>query len=222
MNGFDDPKAVARYTDNPPRLVPGFADLQKMTRLLLAETASADGRILVVGAGGGLELKVFAEAELGWRFVGVDPSAEMLKLARRTLGALADRVDWLEGYVSSAPEGPFDGASCLLVLHFVPAEERVAMLKEIRRRLKRGAAFVIAHHSIPDGPERNLWLDRLEAFANTNGVSFDKTNGGARTLGERLPILSPEAESDLLRAAGFVHPQLFYAALTYRGWVSRA
>jgi len=222
MNGFDNPEAVARYADNPPRLVPGFADLQKMTRLLLAETASADGRILVVGAGGGLELKVFAEAEPGWRFVGVDPSAEMLKLARRTLGTLAERVDWHEGYVSSAPEGPFDGASCLLVLHFVPAAERLAMLMDIRRRLKPGAAFAVAHHSLPDGPDRNLWLDRLEAFANTNGVAFDQTNGGARTLGERLPILSSEADTDLLRAAGFVDPQLFYASLTYRGWVSRA
>lgn len=222
MRGFDDPQTVARYSENPPRLVPGFADLQKMTRLLLAETASADGQILVVGAGGGLELKVFAEAEPGWRFVGVDPSAEMLKLARRTLGPLAGRVDWREGFVSSAPEGPFGGASCLLVLHFVPAEERVAMLTEIRRRLKPGAAFVVAHHSIPSGPERNLWLDRLEAFANTNGISFDRTNGGARTLGDRLQILSPEAEADLLHAAGFVDPQLFYAALTYRGWVARA
>lgn len=222
MNGFNDPEAVARYTDNPPRLVPGFADLQKMTRLLLAETAAADGRILVVGAGGGLELKVFAEAEPGWRFVGVDPSAEMLKLARRTLGPLADGVDWREGYVNSVPEGPFDGASCLLVLHFVPAAERVALLAEIRRRLKPEAAFVIAHHSIPNGPERNLWLDRLEAFAKTNGVSFDAATGGARALGERLPILSPEAEADLLRAAGFADPHLFYAALTYRGWVSRA
>ena len=222
MNGFDDPEAVARYTDNPPRLVPGFADLQKMTRLLLAETVPPDGRILVVGAGGGLELKVFAEAKTGWRFVGIDPSAEMLKLAKRTLGPLAERVDWHEGYIDAAPEGPIDGATCLLVLHFVPAAERVAMLAEIRRRLKPGAAFVVAHHSIPDGPERNLWLDRLESFAKTNGVSFDRTIGGARVLGDRLPILSPEAEADLLRAAGFVEPQLFYVALTYRGWVARA
>ena len=222
MNGFDDPDAVARYTANPPRLVPGFADLQKMTRLLLAETAPADGRVLVVGAGGGLELKAFAQAEPGWRFVGVDPSTEMLKLARRTLGSLAERVDWSEGYIGSAPEGPFDAASCLLVLHFVPVDERVGMLAQIRRRLKPRAAFVVAHHSIPEGLERDGWLDRLEAFGHTNGVSFDRTNGGARALGERLPILSPEAEADLLRAAGFVDLQLFYAALTYRGWVARA
>ena len=145
-----------------------------------------------------------------------------LKLARRTLGALPDRADWREGYVSSAPEGPFDGASCLLVLHFVRAEERVAMLKENRRRLKPGAAFAVAHHSTPGGAERDLWLDRLGTFASTNGVSLDKTNDGARMLGERVPTLSPEAESDMLRVAGFVDPQLFYAALTYRGWVSRA
>ena len=222
MTGFDDPAAVARYAENPPRLVPGFTDLQRMTRLLLAETAPADGRILVIGAGGGLELRAFAEAQPGWRFVGVDPSAEMLKLARLTLGPLAERVELTEGYIDSAPEGPFEGASCLLTLHFVPLAERLATLKEIRRRLKPGAAFVVAHHSLPDGPARGVWLDRFAAFATDNGVDLDKASGGARALGERLPILTPEVEIDLLRAAGFVDPQLFYAAFTFRGWVARA
>lgn len=222
MTGFDDPAAVARYAENPPRLVPGFRDLQRMTRLLLAEAAPADGRILVVGAGGGLELRAFAEAESGWRFVGVDPSAEMLKLARLTLGPLADRAELHEGYVASAPVGPFDGASCLLTLHFVPVAERLATLTEIRRRLKPGARLVVAHHSLPEGPARGLWLDRFAAFAADNGVEFDKARGGARALGDRLPLLPPEAEVDLLQAAGFVDPQLFYAAFTFRGWVARA
>lgn len=222
MTGFDDPAAVARYAENPPRLVPGFSDLQRMTRLLLAETAPADGRILVVGAGGGLELRAFAEAQPGWRFVGVDPSAEMLKLARLTLGPLAERAELTEGYIDSAPDGPFDGASCLLTLHFVPLAERLATLIEIRRRLKPGAAFVVAHHSLPDGPARGVWLDRFAAFAADNGVDLDKASGGARALGERLPILTPEVEIDLLRAAGFADPQLFYAAFTFRGWIARA
>ena len=33
----------------------------------------------MLGAGGGLEMKVFAEHRPGWRFVGVDPAGEMLK-----------------------------------------------------------------------------------------------------------------------------------------------
>ncbi|WP_341988455.1 class I SAM-dependent methyltransferase [Azorhizobium sp. AG788] len=222
MTGLDDAAAVARYAENPPRLVPGFGDLQRMTRLLMAETAPADGRILVVGAGGGLELRVFAEAQPGWRFVGIDPSAEMLKLATHTLGPFADRADLHEGYIVSAPTGPFDAACCLLTLHFVPLEDRLSTLTEIRRRLKPGAPFVVAHHSVPAGPARDLWFDRFGAFAAGNGVAFDARTGGARVVGERLPILSPEEEVDSLRAAGFTDPQLFYAALTFRGWVARA
>lgn len=222
MNGFEDPAAVARYAENPPRLAPGFGDLQRMTRLLMAETAPADGRILVVGAGGGLEMRAFAEAQPDWRFVGVDPSAEMLKLATHTLGPFADRAELHEGYIGSAPAGPFDAACSLLTLHFVSLADRLSTLMEIRRRLKPGAHFAMAHHSVPEGPARDLWFDRFGAFAASNGVAFDPLTGGARVVGERLPVLSPEVEVDLLRAAGFIDPQLFYAALTFRGWVARA
>ena len=36
------------------------------------------------------------------------------------------------------------------------------------------------------------------------------------------PTLSPEAEVDLLEQAGFVRPELFYAAFTFKGWVAYA
>lgn len=222
MSGFDDPEAVARYAENPPRLVPGFHDLHRMARLLLAEQAPDDARILVVGAGGGLELRAFSEAEPRWRFVGVDPSAEMLKLARRTLGPFVDRAELHQGYVETAPLGPFDGAACLLTLHFLGAEERLATLSDIHRRLRPGAALVVAHHSISEGPARTVWLDRFAAFAADKGVPRVSANGGARFLGERLPILAPEAEVELMRSAGFEDPQLFYAAFTFRGWIARA
>ena len=52
-----------------------------MMSLLLAERTPPDGRILVLGAGGGLELKALAESHPGWSFDGVDPSAAMLELA---------------------------------------------------------------------------------------------------------------------------------------------
>jgi tRNA (cmo5U34)-methyltransferase len=83
----------------------------RMTWLLLAESVPADGHVLVLGAGGRLELKTFADAQPQWHFVGVDPSAEMLKLANSTLGPLASRVEFCEGYIDTAPEagGLFTG-----------------------------------------------------------------------------------------------------------------
>jgi tRNA (cmo5U34)-methyltransferase len=125
-------------------LVPGFIDLQRMTELLLAEHVPNDGRLLVLGAGGGLELKVFAESHAGWRLGGVDPSPEMLKVAESTLGPLARRVQLHRGYIDAAPAGPFDGATCLLTMHFIDKDERVRTLREIHRRLKPRAPVVVA------------------------------------------------------------------------------
>ena len=72
---------AAAYAEGPPRKVPGFAGLHKMTSQLLAERMPADGRVLVLGAGGGLELKALADDHFGWTFDGVDPSADMLRTA---------------------------------------------------------------------------------------------------------------------------------------------
>jgi tRNA (cmo5U34)-methyltransferase len=222
-SAFSDPQAVARYAEGPPRLVPGFADLQRMTTILLAERVPADGRVLVLGAGGGLELKIFAEAHPGWQFDGVDPAAEMLKLAEATLGPLGARVRLHEGYIDTAPEGPFDGAACLLTLHFVPRAERRSTLREIHRRLQPGAPFVVAHFSFPQARTgRETWLGRYAAFATSSGIEPAKAAAAGIAIGERLPILSPQEDEALLADAGFSDVTLFYAGFGFRGWVAYA
>ncbi len=92
LQTFSDPEAVARYAEGPRRFVPGLDALHRMTGILLAERAPEDGRILVLGAGGGLELRALAEMQPHWRFTGVDPAGEMLALARRTAANAAGRL----------------------------------------------------------------------------------------------------------------------------------
>lgn len=220
---FSDPHAVARYAEGPARQVPGFLALQRMTELLLAETVPDDGRLLVLGAGGGLELAVFADAHPAWRFVGVDPSAEMLALARATLGGRASRVELHEGYVDTAPAGPFDGATCLLTLHFLDAAERLRTVQALRRRLRPGAPFVVAHHSFPQGAaDKVRWLERYAAFAASSGVDATHARNAIEAIDRRLPTLDPDADVALMREAGFERIELFYAAFTFRGWVAYA
>lgn len=223
QNAFTDPEAVARYAEGPRRLVPGFADMQRMATILLAERAPEDARVLVLGAGGGLELKAFADAHAGWRFDGVDPSSGMLKQAAMTLGPLASRVCFHEGYIDSAPEGPFDAATCLLTLHFIPVEERSRTVREVLRRLKPGAPFVVAHLSVPQNEaERDLWLSRYAAFAVSSGVEPSKADAARIALATQLPILAPEQDEAILRDAGFSNVRLFYAGFAFRGWVAYA
>ena len=53
LASFNNPEHARRYGDGPRRFIPGFADLHRMTAILLAERASDDVRILVRGADGG-------------------------------------------------------------------------------------------------------------------------------------------------------------------------
>lgn len=208
------------YAEGPPRQVPGFAGLHRMTSMLLAEHISSDGRVLVLGAGGGLELKAFADDHPGWMFDGVDPSADMLRVAEQIAGSHSTRIRLHEGYIDVAPAGPFDGATCLLTLHFISRDQRLETLKQIHRRLVPGAPFVVAHISFPQTePERSMWIARHVAFGGTDPANAETAKLAIAT---KLSILSPEEDEALLREAGFSGVSLFYAGLSFRGWVGYA
>ena len=220
MSTFQDAAAVSRYQETAQAKVPGMAALHRMTHVLLAESVPADGEVLVLGAGGGLELSAFAQAHPGWRFVGVDPSSPMLELARETTGAEASRVELVEGFIEDAPLREFDGATCLLTLHFLDSDARLRTLRELIQRLKPGGALVVAHHSY--APEKSLhWLRRSAAFASANGLVSEQEDAGIAAIAAKLPALSSKDEVALLEAAGFTDVELFYAAFSFRGWVAR-
>lgn len=131
------------------------------------------------------------------------------------MGPLAARAILHQGYTVDEPDGPFDGATCLMTLHFLAREERRRTLAEIHCRLKSGAPLVGAHFCIPQGDERAVWLSRYEAYA---GIDPDQ----AVAIDSQFTILPPEQDDAILREAGFSNVGLFYAGFTFRGWVGYA
>ena len=222
-SAFNSSGAVAKYAEGPKRNVPGYSGILPMTRILLGERVPAQGRVLVVGAGGGLEMEDLALANPEWTIDGVDPSGPMLELAASRLGPLMSRMALHEGYVQDAPDGPFDGATCLLTFHFVPPEQRLPTAKEIHRRLKPGAPFVVAHLSVEDGAgERDMWMKRYAAFLVSSGSEPRQAAATREKVEKELTILSPSQDEDILREAGFSDVRLFYVGFTFRGWVAYA
>lgn len=215
---FTSPLAVASYAADTARKVPGLADLHRMVMLLLAEQAPQEAHILVVGAGGGMEIKAMAEAQPAWRFTGVDPSPQMLDLARQTLTPFADRVDLIQGAIDQAPAGPFDGATCLFTLHHLDRADRLRTFDGIRRRLRPDAKLVIAEHSsLGANPER--WLTRSVVFGDREKLDWAKASAAGKKMMEGLSLITTAQEEDMWREAGFTDVDLFYAALSFRGWV---
>lgn len=221
-NSFDAHPAGS-YAEGPPRQVPGYSSLHRMASLLLAERTPPNGRVLVLGAGGGLELKALAEAHDGWSFDGVDPSADMLKLAEQTVGPHLERMRLHESYIDGAPEGPFDAAISLLTFHFIPRDQRLETLEQVRRRLKAGAPLVLAHISFPQTePGRSIWIARHVAYSASDGTSPAQMESARHAIGTRLSILAPDEEEALMRDAGFSDVSLFYAGFSFKGWVAYA
>lgn len=108
-------------------------------------------------------------------------------------------------------------------LHFVEIEARRRTLAAVRRRLKPGAPFVVAHLSVPQGAgERALWLSRYAAFAVASGVAPEGAATASAAIDAQLTILTPEEDEALLREAGFTDVALFYVGLAFRGWVAYA
>lgn len=224
VNNIADASLAAVYLEHAAKAVPGYHDVHTMASVLLSEHAPVDARVLVLGAGGGLEVKAFATAHPEWTFLAVDPSAPMLDLAVGTLGALAPRMSMHVGYVEDAPDGPFDAGTALLLLHLIEREDRLRTLADVHRRLRPGAPFVVMHVSYPQGDdaERELWLDRHVAYLVASGIGNEYVQKASAAMRQHIPALTPQEDRAILEQAGFVNVTQFYSALTFRGWVAYA
>jgi tRNA (cmo5U34)-methyltransferase len=221
---FGDASLVASYTEQAPRTVPGYHDIHTMASVLIAERAPVDARVLVLGAGGGLEVKAFATAHPAWTFLAVDPAAPMLDLAVATLGPLASRMAIHQGYVADAPDGPFDAATGLLMLHLIEREDRLRTVADVHRRLRPGAPFVVMHVSYPqeDDTERELWLQRHVAYLVASGIDSSYVATAGAMIRQHMPVISPDEDHDILEQAGFTGVTQFFSAFAFRGWVGYA
>ena len=216
-----DADAANSYAQGPPRQVPGYSSLHPMVSQLLAERTPPNGRVLVLGAGGGQEIKALAQAHSGWTFDGVDPSIDMLRLAEQVASPHAARMRLHHGYIDDTPDGPFDAATAILTFHFIPADQRLHTLRQIRHRLTPGAPFILVHLSFPQTePERSIWIARHVAYGLSNGTDPAHAESARQAISSRLTILSPEQEVAMLGQAGFSNPGLFYAGLSLKGWIA--
>ncbi|MFT3997403.1 MAG: class I SAM-dependent methyltransferase [Asticcacaulis sp.] len=222
---FKDPEHARTYAERPKKIVPGFDGLH---RIMAQITAEADPRaVLVLGGGGGLELKTLIEALPEARFCAVDPSAEMIAQGRAYLGD-PSQVEWVEGLIFDAPTemsgGAFDAATCMLTLHFVADDgAKLDTLKAVRSRLKPGAPFFMAHLSVDKAdPASEQRFDRYLAFARESQLAPEVLKEAHGRLRNDLNCVGPERDEALLREAGFSGVELLFKGMYWCGWVAYA
>jgi ubiquinone/menaquinone biosynthesis C-methylase UbiE len=120
----------------------------------------AEGRVLEVGIGSGLNLSSYDPNKVS-AIVGVDPSAEMQKLAQQRAAQISIPVEMIAlelGQIQAATAS-FDSIVCTFTLCTIP--DAMAALREMRRVLKPGGKLLFSEHGLaPDLPVVR-WQNRL-------------------------------------------------------------
>lgn len=183
-----------------------------------------DARILVAGAGTGAEVRYLAPRHPGWRFTLVDPSGPMLTVARRHAEAegFADRCSFHEAYVSETPVEAHDGATSLLVSHFLTdAAARQTYFADIAARLQAGGRFINVDLSTDDDAPTfagvmGLWMD----IFRLGGQTEESRANYRKAYGTRFAAHGPEHVAQMIEAGGFTPPAPVFQAALIRGWVT--
>jgi demethylmenaquinone methyltransferase/2-methoxy-6-polyprenyl-1,4-benzoquinol methylase len=121
-------------------------------RFLVSRLPRDGGRVLDVATGTGLVAGELLRQ--GFRVTGVDQSAGMLAVARRTLG---DRAELVEASAEELPfpDGAFDHLTFTYLLRYV--DDPGATVAELARVVRPGGVVASLEFGVPRGLARPLW-----------------------------------------------------------------
>ncbi len=142
-----------------PRLTDLVMRNKEATRYRSQLVPKACGTVLEIGVGSGLNLPFYGTAVS--RFYGLDPSEQLLQMARERASAATFPVEFLAHPGEEIPldDGCLDMVVTTWTLCTIP--DPLKALKEMRRVLKPGGTLLFAEHGLaPDANVRG-WQERL-------------------------------------------------------------
>nr|WP_297917356.1 class I SAM-dependent methyltransferase [uncultured Allomuricauda sp.] len=191
--------------------------MSTVSRLLSSVTEKT---LLSVGCGTGNEILVLKETDAKWSVVGVDPSPEMIEIARKKLAHLK-KLKLIVGEVEHLDyQNYFGAASLILVLHFIRyPKEKLKLLAEIYNRLKPGAPLIIMG-IFGNKEQLRVNLDVLQSLLPQE-LSQKEITERLERITTRLYRTSENDLVKLLVRAGFQKPTRFFQCSIYSGWITR-
>ena len=208
------------------QVIPGYLTFFPMFTALIEPDLPPGARVLVIGAGTGIELVTLKRVRPDLQLHGVDPSEQMLEIARRRVAeaGVADGVSFQLGYAEDVPAAPlFDAATLINVLHFVPDDgSKAALLGDIARRMKPGGVFVFFDlHGGADSEEHERYLSTWRRYWTIRGMTADEKRRFDARIREGIHFAPASRIVELARDVGLTEPRRFYTSLLYGGWTFR-
>lgn len=222
-----DMEMAREYDKGIRRALPTYDAMFRIVQSFLRAHVKDAANILVVGAGGGNEIVTFGKANPTWTFVGVDPSEAMLEVALQKAKneGIEERVTIQTGTIEQVDlTGDFNGATCLLVLHFVETkEEKLSLLRTVNELLAPGSPFVLV--SMYGDPSNSEFNERMNLWKSIWLDLTDLTQDDVEEMEEsvrELSFISSTEIEELLEKAGFERITQFFSTTLFGGWIGHS
>jgi ubiquinone/menaquinone biosynthesis C-methylase UbiE len=148
------------------RVVPILIDLSMRNHILRPYrqrvVGAAEGRVLEVGIGSGENLAFYSPRVE--HILGLDPSSQLLKRARKRAEIARRRVELVEASAQSIPLSDHSVDTVLMTWVGCSLPDANVALGEIRRVLKPGGRLLFVEHGRAPEPQVARWQDRINPF----------------------------------------------------------
>jgi ubiquinone/menaquinone biosynthesis C-methylase UbiE len=142
-----------------PRIIDCAMRHDEATRLRAASVPRANGSVLEVGIGSGLNMPFYTNAVT--HLYGVDPSQELLAMARGRAASARYPVELLRGDAERVPLATASVDTVVTTWSLCSIANPAAALAEIRRLLKPDGAFIFVEHGLSPDDGVRKWQNRL-------------------------------------------------------------
>jgi tRNA (cmo5U34)-methyltransferase len=222
---FDGPRS-SHYDHKIRASIPGYEALHAMAHDFLRQELPETARILVVGAGTGMELLTLGVAHPGWRFTATDLSSDMLAIGKANVEAagLGGRVEFHLGQAHDLPDAPtYDAATSILISHFIqPREERGLFFRSIASRVRAGGPLISAEIvGDREDPAFGHFLAVWKGHYGAAGIPAAEVEEDFARTAATVSFIPEQELTALLAESGFRDIRRFFQALLFGGWVAR-
>jgi tRNA (cmo5U34)-methyltransferase len=223
---FDNNPTVptSEYDEIARIVLPGYEPMHTMALSILKSHLPKTANLLIVGAGTGMELIHYSQSNPKWSFLGIDPSANMLEIARTKIEQhnLSERITLQQTYTHELALAPlYDAATSILVMHFIPDDGKLAFLQSIAQRLKQGAPFILVDIFAKKGAaEFEQIITYIQSYWEEIGRPEANRKEMLATFEKGIYPVEEARVYELLQQAGFTNVIKFYTGLWVGGWVA--
>lgn len=221
---FDESVAEV-FDDMLERSIPDYLNMRNLVDKLIIKYCKENSNILDLGCStGGAFKNVIPKCHASIKFIGVEISEPMRKLARQNLQNYIDngRVSIVNNDLRlEFPESKNSIVLSILTLQFVPIEYRQKIIREVYNSLNPGGVFIYVEKILGDDLIGNQVLEDLYyEMKGENSYSEEQIKTKRKSLeGVLVPVTSRWNE-DLIMRAGFSGAQKFWQQLNFAGWIA--